>query len=839
MIVVLSHFNVFSQHFDYGAMIYQKIVFKNPSINTLKKFALYEDLTKLSDTLTKLERTNTYSNADLKGIHQIKAIQYVNKRDYTSGLKEILKSITLVDDEKNKTVLMIDDALLGYVRFLLQNYADASEILKNVAWDNERSNFQQEFLEAVIANKNGYFGTAHLLLQNNIGNSQNTSKLDEVMNYQLLGNVMYSMKNFKDGITYFEKSVEIFNAHQNRTFPKNGLIEYVKNSTTISSQDSIIQYTYLRLAEGYKEQKQYDRSKTICYEILKNKASKQSEVICKISQLLGVIHTVEKNYDEAALNFENALKVGYLTRIEENEIKILMAKNAYLQQKYTTTIALCEGITEQSGEDYQNKMLAYHLLYQTYLSNSDFANSQKNLQKYQGFKDLVSKTEDQKTSAKNAKAIEAKILESNLLADLVDEAKKDLELKNSLITTKQQASDLQLLEQQNELKSKDLLFQQLERERIQKDLAILNQTLELERINSKNQQLEKEKLLEKINIEQKEQEINQLKNQEALNLKEKQLKELEVSAQKKQKKYLIYGLIVAIVLIFIALILFIINLRKNKIIEKKNALLSANNTELVASKLVIEEKNNYIADSIEYAKNIQNALLPRNAQFLSAFSGHFILYKPKDNVSGDSYLLLEIEDNTYIAVIDCTGHGVSGAIIATVAMQQLENLIRTHKTDLNLILTNLDLYFKNRVNNDDEISTNGMDLTLLAINKQTKKLNYSGAKGSFYIGSKEELIEFKTNRFSIGQNNVLETTFQSFEHDLKKDDLLYLFTDGMIDQFNPTTNKRVGSRGFKDFLFQLKNQDFNQQEKLTLEFYNEHVQNAEQTDDITLLTIRI
>ena len=86
---------------------------------------------------------------------------------------------------------------------------------------------------------------------------------------------------------------------------------------------------------------------------------------------------------------------------------------------------------------------------------------------------------------------------------------------------------------------------------------------------------------------------------------------------------------------------------------------------------------------------------------------------------------------------------------------------------------------------------------------------------------------------------MLETTFQSFEHDLKKDDLLYLFTDGMIDQFNPTTNKRVGSRGFKDFLFQLKNQDFNQQEKLTLEFYNEHVQNAEQTDDITLLTIRI
>lgn len=836
---MLSHFYGFSQHFDYGAMIYQKIVFKNQSINTLKKIALYEDLYKLSDTLTKLQRTNTYPNTDLKGIHQIKAIQYINKKDYTSGLKEILKSSTLVDDEKNKNVLMIDNALLGYVRFLLQNYSDATEILKNVVWENEQSNFQQEFLEAVITNKNGYFGTAKLLLQNNIINSQSTSKFDELMNYQLLGNVMYSSKNFKDGIIFFEKSVEIFMDRQNRTFPKNGLIEYVKNSTTVSSQDSIIEYTYLRLAEGYKEQKQYDRSKTICYAILKNKAPKQSEVICKISQLLGVIHTVEKNYHEAALNFENALKVGNLTRSEENEIKILMAKNAYLQQKYSATISLCEGITEQSGEDYQNKMLAYHLLYQTYLYNSDFANSQKNLQKHQGYKDLVSKTEDQNNLAKNTKAIEAKILESNLLADLVDEAKKDLELKNSLITTKQQASDLQLLEQQNELKSKDLLFQQLERERIQKDLALLNQNLELERINSKNQQLEKEKLLEKINSKQKEQEINQLKNQEALNLKEKQLNELEVSAQKKQKKHLIYGLIVAIILIFISLILFVINLRKNKIIEKKNTLLSANNAEIMASKMVIEEKNNYIADSIEYAKNIQNALLPRNAQFLKLFSDHFIIYKPKDNVSGDSYLLLEIEDTTYISVIDCTGHGVSGAIIATVAMQQLENLIRTHKTDLNLILTNLHLYFKNKVNNDYEISTNGMDLTLLAINKQTKNMNYSGAKGSFYIGSKDELIEFKTNRFSIGQNNVLETNFQTFEHQLKNGDLLYLFTDGIIDQFNPTTNKRIGSKGFKEFLFQLKNKDFNQQEKLTLEFYNERVQNAEQTDDITLLTIQI
>ena len=251
----------------------------------------------------------------------------------------------------------------------------------------------------------------------------------------------------------------------------------------------------------------------------------------------------------------------------------------------------------------------------------------------------------------------------------------------------------------------------------------------------------------------------------------------------------------------------------------------------------LSERNKYITDSINYAKRIQTAILPDQSRFTQLFPQHFLLYNPKDIVSGDFYWFGEVGDNKIIAAVDCTGHGVPGAFMSLIGNTLLNEIVFTkHVSDPGEILHLLDQGIINELNKCANTETlDGMDIALCTLNKATNSLGYSGANRPLFYFSKNEFSEIKGDRKSIGDNRkelMYKTSFIKFD-DVQS---MYLFTDGFIDQ-NNSENEKFGTKRFREMLHEIRNINANQQCERLSEALKNHRGNESQRDDVTVIGI--
>jgi PAS domain S-box-containing protein len=229
---------------------------------------------------------------------------------------------------------------------------------------------------------------------------------------------------------------------------------------------------------------------------------------------------------------------------------------------------------------------------------------------------------------------------------------------------------------------------------------------------------------------------------------------------------------------------------------------------------IIREKNKDITDSINYARRIQTAILPSDKEISTCLSEHFVLYKPKDIVSGDFYWFANVTTTIpsdiiqkriiLIAAVDCTGHGVPGAFMSLVGSTLLNQTISdpnvNHPADaLNYLNRELKRTLRRQV--DDSSIRDGMDMTLCAIDPHGMKLEFAGANNPIYIIRKGELIELKGDKQPIGSDSdeVLKP-FSNTAFSLEKGDVIYLFTDGYADQFGGPKGKKFKYSQFKECL---------------------------------------
>lgn len=263
---------------------------------------------------------------------------------------------------------------------------------------------------------------------------------------------------------------------------------------------------------------------------------------------------------------------------------------------------------------------------------------------------------------------------------------------------------------------------------------------------------------------------------------------------------------------------------------------------------IIHQKNNHITASIRYAKRIQTAILPDNQAIETLFPESFIIYKPKDIVSGDFYWFSEIESEhaasgsyQFVAVVDCTGHGVPGAFMSMIGNTLLNELINQKGIlEPSSILHQLDLGVKNAVQNQQSNANDGMDICLCRIEKlPNNKVNivFAGAKRPLYIHNKEGLKTINGDRLSIGSTHK-SGNFHCKTTQVNQGDMLYLLTDGYIDQANPQ-RKRLGTERFHQLLKQHAQLSIQKQKEAFETALLEHQQNADQRDDITLVGLKL
>ncbi len=255
----------------------------------------------------------------------------------------------------------------------------------------------------------------------------------------------------------------------------------------------------------------------------------------------------------------------------------------------------------------------------------------------------------------------------------------------------------------------------------------------------------------------------------------------------------------------------------------------------------LEGKNLRITDSIRYAKRIQGAILPHEDVLKNNFEEHLLIFRPKDVVSGDFYWYDEVEGRKFLAVVDCTGHGVPGAFMSMIGNTLLDEIINSKRIfEPHLILDQLHKSIISALGSEGGHLQDGMDIALCCIQAQENNkflVQFSGAKRPIFYFSEKELKEEAGNKKSIGQINTgISFALQTFM--MSKGDIIYFATDGLTDIINPK-RQRLGSQHFKEMLAQNAYLPLATQKEAFLHELDSFQENTEQRDDILFLAVKL
>lgn len=356
------------------------------------------------------------------------------------------------------------------------------------------------------------------------------------------------------------------------------------------------------------------------------------------------------------------------------------------------------------------------------------------------------------------------------------------------------------------------------------NVAVTEKKLTEEELSQTHEKLEK--------TESTLQEVEELTREQKMEL---DLREALLEKEKLKRKYLTLG-IIALSVFVIVLTIMILKIRQA-------------NRKINQQRLSLQKQNKEIRASIRYAQTIQDAMLPGDNQ-IRKFFDPFIIYMPKDIVSGDFYWIHSEEMNgktlVYMAVVDCTGHGVPGAFMSMIGNRLLNEIVAVRKIDSPAeILGMLNTMVREALRQEETDNNDGMDLGFckFEINKNGKyKMTYAGAKRPVYIirNKENKLLTDNGDRKSIGGYNLSrrEVQFTNHERELDKGDMIYLFSDGIIDQNGPD-RKKFGRLRLEEVMVDCAKLRPEEQRLIIEQRLGDYMQGEDQRDDITLIGLKV
>ncbi len=294
-------------------------------------------------------------------------------------------------------------------------------------------------------------------------------------------------------------------------------------------------------------------------------------------------------------------------------------------------------------------------------------------------------------------------------------------------------------------------------------------------------------------------------------------------------------------------IITFIKQREKKLKERQEYLESEvkkRTQELLKEKEVVEKQNKNITESISYAKRIQQAILPPMESVKASLPESFILYQPKDIVSGDFYWIHETDEKILFAAVDCTGHGVPGAFMSIIGHNLLDKVVKENQVTSPgpiLDLLSIEISKTLRQDNDDVGVKDGMDIAICSINKKTNELEFAGAYNPLYLVRKGEISEVKSDKIPIGKGGKIakKGSFNNQVIQLQSGDMLYIFSDGYADQKGGAKNKKFYYPPFRELLTEvsvLSNEKQKQKLEATMKDWKG---GTEQYDDMLIIGVKI
>lgn len=365
---------------------------------------------------------------------------------------------------------------------------------------------------------------------------------------------------------------------------------------------------------------------------------------------------------------------------------------------------------------------------------------------------------------------------------------------------------------------------------------------------SKIDSIQNELLIKQTELNEKKNKLNSLDKELISSLKQ----------IKSQSDFIKLGIVVFVVLMSVIFILYVRNKEaekikeQNRIIKNKNEEILQINDELEEKQHIISEQNKLlstqikeITGSINYAKRIQLALLPVKDTLDANFKDNFILYRPKDIVSGDFYWFRKIDDKIIIAVADCTGHGVPGAFMSVLGMTHLSEITNKHYKNAAIVLEILRerlIHSLERETDDVQIK-DGIDIALTIIDTKEKKISFAGAYNSMLFftpkDNQYELTEFKGDLMPVGYYFQSEKykPFTEKVIEYKQGDRVYMFSDGYKDQFGGKNGRKITKKRFYELLKSVQEKSFVEQKIVLNNFFENWMRNSKlgQIDDVLVV----
>jgi serine phosphatase RsbU (regulator of sigma subunit)/tetratricopeptide (TPR) repeat protein len=562
-------------------------------------------------------------------------------------------------------------------------------------------------------------------------------------------------------------------------------------------------------------------NKAICYQNLENK----TEMLACFRKALEYAKNSDRT-DEAA-RIERIMAMIYFKD-----------RDNYHAEVYCLS---CIESAKKSG-NLDVLQLCYHDYSDVLESGNDFIKALEYYEKHLNLRDSLNY--EKRIAEQNAadKITEYEAIEQRIKEELAKEEIQDLELRNLRVEQQRRENEITLLLKQKELDKS-------EKERLADSLDLEKERYELNRRKQDIISLQKQQEYDSLALRQKDIEAVALQTKNQLLEAQKKQQEDEAEKQKQIRKMAV-GLGILMALVAIMILAGLISTRKKnqklaeskRQIEKINADLEQTNAEVLTQKEIIEQKNQSITDSIQYASRIQTAVLPP-VNFLEEWGlENFILFKPKDIVSGDFYWGVKKDGKIIVAAADCTGHGVPGAFMSMLGHAFLDEIVNTREltdaaTILNILRDEIINTLKQKGTTGE--TRDGMDISLVILDMKGGYLDYAGANNPLYLIRDTRMLKYQADNMPIGIHFVSFTPFTNNRIEIKKGDYVYLFSDGYADQFGGPRGKKFMYKPFQTLLIQNCSMPLHIQKEILEDTFERWRNGREQVDDVMVIGIHI
>jgi serine phosphatase RsbU (regulator of sigma subunit) len=561
---------------------------------------------------------------------------------------------------------------------------------------------------------------------------------------------------------------------------------------------------------------------------------------------IAVCHQNLDNQKDMLQAFQEALKHAKNSERKDEAARIerILAMIYFKKGDYYHAEVYCRNCIEsaKASGNFDILQLCYKDYSAVLESGNDFVKALEYYEKHLNLRDSLIYENRLAEKATTDKLTELESVEQRLRNELASEEIQGLEVKSLKAESLRKENEVKLLLSQQEL-------DRSEKDRLEKSLALERESSKLIKRERDIRSLKQQQAIDSLSLVQKDNDARVLETKNQL-LETEKKQQLESVKKARQIRNMAIGLGALMVLVAIMILAGLISTRRQnrrlaeskRHIEKMNTDLEIKNSEVLKQKDIIEQKSQSITDSIQYASRIQTAVLPP-INFLEEWGiESFILFKPKDIVSGDFYWGVKKDGKIIIAAGDCTGHGVPGAFMSMLGHAFLDEIINTKEIKnaaaiLNLLRDEVIITMKQKGTTGE--TRDGMDISLVILDLKAEVMDYAGANNPLYIIRNGKMLKFPADRMPIGIHFISFTPFTNQKIEIKKGDYLYLFSDGYADQFGGLKGKKYMYKPFQDLLLQNHYKPLQTQKEVLDDTFERWKGDRDQVDDVMVIGIHL